>query len=241
MGWDRDDAPGHEGHAAATAPDGTALTAPEGKSSGWWYFNGTNGYPAAEWVTASCECGWHSVALHPIVSGDEDATEGTGWENGRTSGPYADWVEHVTTITGVDIPSHLATAIRELEQELAFLIKDGRGLAAVAVLRRLEKSVEARMPTAVGAARGAGASWADIGKAVETTRQAAHERFRAVTATSTESPRWLDKPIADYTLAELNDHIERHKGDHTGVTQDIVRSCEREWARRHGLPTDDMY
>ena len=49
------------------------------------------------------------------------------------------------------------------------------------------------------------------------------------------SNRWPNKVIPDFTDTELADAIEQHQGDADPVTQEIVRSCTREWERRHGL------
>lgn len=52
------------------------------------------------------------------------------------------------------------------------------------------------------------------------------------------SDRWPNKTIPQFTDKELADSIKRHQDDPEPVTRDIVRSCWREVARRHGLPTD---
>ncbi|MFD8708166.1 hypothetical protein ACFV1W_37245 [Kitasatospora sp. NPDC059648] len=52
--------------------------------------------------------------------------------------------------------------------------------------------------------------------------------------------RWPDKTIPEFTLEELCAAIERHKDDPNPVTQDLVRSCWREWERRHGLAHDEV-
>ncbi|MFF2043877.1 hypothetical protein ACFVVX_25995 [Kitasatospora sp. NPDC058170] len=48
--------------------------------------------------------------------------------------------------------------------------------------------------------------------------------------------RWPDKTIPEFTDTELSAAIERHQDDPDSVVQEIVRSCVREWERRHGLP-----
>jgi hypothetical protein len=48
--------------------------------------------------------------------------------------------------------------------------------------------------------------------------------------------RWpAGKTVPEFTHEELCAAIERHQGDPDPVTQSLVRSCWREWERRHGL------
>ncbi|MGA5824256.1 hypothetical protein ACPC54_41235 [Kitasatospora sp. NPDC094028] len=47
---------------------------------------------------------------------------------------------------------------------------------------------------------------------------------------------WPDKPVPEFTDAELCAAIEHHQDDPDPVTQEIVRSCWREWEKRRGLP-----
>jgi hypothetical protein len=51
--------------------------------------------------------------------------------------------------------------------------------------------------------------------------------------------KWPNKLIAEFTDTELADAIERNESDPDPVTRDIVRSCVREWERRHHLPSVD--
>lgn len=52
-------------------------------------------------------------------------------------------------------------------------------------------------------------------------------------------PSWPDKPVTEFTDDELATAIDQHEGAPDPVTRDIVRSCTREWERRHGLPSFD--
>lgn len=51
-------------------------------------------------------------------------------------------------------------------------------LEALGGLRRLDSEIETAMHGLVELARESGASWTDIGEQLDTTRQAAHQRFR---------------------------------------------------------------
>lgn len=62
-------------------------------------------------------------------------------------------------------------------------------------------------------------------------------RRRAGLPAPGDTPRWPDKPVTEFTDAELADAIERHESDPDPVTHDLVRSCIHEWERRKGLPT----
>lgn len=82
-----------------------------------------------------------------------------------------------TALTSID------AAIAHLERARAAAAGDTRGyqLATLAALSEAAQSLEhGAKPAAVERARAAGASWADVGAALHTTRQAAQQRYGPV-------------------------------------------------------------
>jgi hypothetical protein len=69
----------------------------------------------------------------------------------------------------------IRAAAHRLADELSHA--DGSPLAAMAAARQLSAAANAAMQEAVDQARAAGHSWREIGDVLETTRQAAFQRF----------------------------------------------------------------
>ena len=73
------------------------------------------------------------------------------------------------------VTSRVGDAVRRLAEE--FGPGSGSPLAAVAAARELAAAANSALQAAVDQARGAGHSWREIGDVLETTRQAAFQRF----------------------------------------------------------------
>jgi hypothetical protein len=101
-----------------------------------------------------------------------------------------------------DSPDPLAVAVRDAAQRLLGELAgqgDGSPLNVVAAARELSAAATAAMQAAVDRARGAGHSWREIGDVLDTTRQAAFQRFgRPV------DPR-TNKPMSRQTLPGATD------------------------------------
>ncbi|MFE7752121.1 hypothetical protein [Streptomyces sp. NPDC057428] len=185
MGWVTEDGL-HEGYAVAVLADGrdaTAEDSPGSSNSAWWCFDGRDGRPLAVGVRAGCDCyaadssrvvrTWRGSTVHPVVLGDDEATEGFD----RQNGPYAEWENtHVAPAADTAVPGDVTALLTEMRERLAALAGE-RPLAALTAVAQLEAAAAAASISAAAAAQQRGSSWTDIGKAVGTSKQAAHQRF----------------------------------------------------------------
>jgi len=71
------------------------------------------------------------------------------------------------------------TRIDAVDGYLGEAIQDGRPIEALIAVRRLGEIVDARAKEAARAATEGSSSWAEVGRALGITRQAAHEKLRA--------------------------------------------------------------
>jgi hypothetical protein len=187
MGWvhdvPEDDLYEHEGFTVAVVADGSEpeplrfpVKGHEGittQNSGWWLYNGTEGRPLAVAVRGGCECGWRSADTFPLDFDDEESTE--GWED--NTGPFAAWEsEHIASLLGTAMPTELREALATVAAKMREHATD-RPLVTLAAIGHLEKLVGDLAPTAGAAARMDGQTWTSIGKALNTSRQAAYQRF----------------------------------------------------------------
>jgi len=192
MGWihdvPEDDLYDHEGYCVAVLGDGSepepiqvpipgreGVTTP---NSAWWLYTGDQADDRlrAVAVRAGCACGWRSSEMFPVDFGDHEGTEGFEYNDG----PFAAWQkEHIGQLLGTTVPPELADAIATVRRMLAGLTAS-RPAAAVAAAAEVERMGTARLQEAVTAAKAGGASWDAIGKALGTSRQAAHQRFARV-------------------------------------------------------------
>ncbi|MFF9733723.1 hypothetical protein ACF1GX_30390 [Streptomyces albidoflavus] len=186
MGWQTEQfGSDHEGYPVAVMSDGTEpapiqqeVSLPGGgtatsPNSGWWLYDGQDGRPRAFAVRAGCACGWRSPEMFPVDFEDHDETD--GFEYG--GGPYKAWDrQHIAPLLGTTVPDELADAIATVRRMLDGLATS-RPLAAVAAAADVEKLGTASLQRAVTAVRDSHGSWEEIGQALGTSRQAAHQRF----------------------------------------------------------------
>lgn len=187
MGWvhdvPEDDLYDHEGYPAAVLADGSEpeplqfpVPGREGVTTGnsaWWLYTGQDGRPLAAGVKAACACGWRSAEVFPVDFEDHEATDGFEYNDG----PFAEWqYGHIASLKGVAVPRELREALATVAQRLREASRL-QPLVALTVIGQLEKLVGDLAPTAGAAARMDGQTWSAIGKALNTSRQAAYQRF----------------------------------------------------------------
>ncbi|MFB4197746.1 zinc finger domain-containing protein [Streptomyces carpaticus] len=186
MGWicepdDGTDLYDHEGYPVAVDAAGTELPPIQVRvgdggtlpNPSWYLYDGRDGRPLAAAVVAGCECGWRSATQHPIQWDDHEATDGAEYG----AGPWLTWSQlHIRPLLGSALPAALTDAMAAVRQQLQE-VATARPLAALGAVRELEATAGHAARHAAGAAREQGASWADIGRELGTTRQAAHQRL----------------------------------------------------------------
>jgi hypothetical protein len=171
MGWvSADNA--HEGWAACVAPDGRLSASSSGEGM---LFAGVTGHykrdetrqdhevvPDSEIIgwRGQCQCGW----------------QGEIWE--RVMSPAAADFGRRRDFVPLD---GFADASRKVEdaisEEWKAHIAPSDSIVGVEVAAREYNQAGHRLDKTVAAAKAAGASWADIGRAVGISRQSAHERW----------------------------------------------------------------
>ena len=115
---------------------------------------------------AMCSCGWTGEEDHP--PGEEGS-----WL------VSSEWGQHMRPIWATSPPSWLLNRAEGLRDDLTEL-SGAWPLQALGVLAEIDRWQRPLLDQAVIAARAAGSSWSEIGKALGVTRQSAHERFRTV-------------------------------------------------------------
>jgi hypothetical protein len=171
MGWISSDNE-HEGWAAPVAPDGRLSAS---SSAAGMHVHGITGrwpqdpqlddyeiVPDKEIIgwRGACDCGWR----------------GGLWE--RTGSPedsdHSRRRDYLASEEFADASGDVEDAIH---QEWMAHIAPAEAVLGVEAAAREHQQAGARLDKTVAAARAAGASWADIGKAAGISRQSAHERW----------------------------------------------------------------
>lgn len=165
MGWVTDEGK-HEGYVGAEVPDGRLAATYSSAGVEVWNpetntFDKFANDDVVAWVVTCEECGWR----------------GSRWE--RVAEPEkADWAAKRVYLLPGEVwgwaPESVDEAgYREWEQHLRpFVALDQLKDAA-----RAAADTRRRLDDAVAAARAAGASWTDVGRATGMSRQSAHERW----------------------------------------------------------------
>lgn len=172
MGWFTDYSEDHEGWAASVTPDGRLTGSSNGH--GMLALGITGRYeqstiqPDYEVVPhheitgwrGQCECGW----------------EGEFWE--RVTSPEEADLSHRKGYVPFEKSAHASEAIEDaMVEEWQDHVLPLAAIAGVKAAAREHAQASQRLDKTVLAAKAAGASWADIGRAAGITRQSAHERW----------------------------------------------------------------
>lgn len=171
MGWISNDNK-HEGWAACVAPDGRLSSSSSGEAR---LVKGVSGQykrdnlmtdyeviPDAEIIgwRGACDCGWQGEMWERVASPVE--TDFSARRDYAALDGFADPSREVEDAIHDEWTVHIAPSDAVLGVEAA-------AREYVQAGQRLDKTV--------AAAKAAGASWADIGRAVGISRQSAHERW----------------------------------------------------------------
>ncbi|WOC63476.1 hypothetical protein RI444_22750 (plasmid) [Paenarthrobacter sp. AT5] len=172
MGWESSDY-NHEGWVAAVAPDGRLSASSNGTGM---FVHGTTGdyepagefYPDQEIVPhdlimswrGACTCGWQGELWQrvPTVADADVATR----------------KEYAPIGEIADVSGEVEEAVRE---EWLVHIAPSEAIRGVEAAAKEHRQAGHRLDKTVAAAKAAGASWTDIGRAARISRQAAHERW----------------------------------------------------------------
>ncbi|MET8680043.1 hypothetical protein ABZW18_21280 [Streptomyces sp. NPDC004647] len=189
MGWiHQDDESDHEGFVVAVLPDGadaprdtwedTEKANAQDRNWAWSIkYDGADGRPRAAGVRAICLCGWRGPRQKADFATLETAEEALRRQ----------WYHHAEVSMARTLPSRVQRLFDELEEAVLGLaspprepaeLDDTRPLAAVYAATLLRDHAERWQETAVRAAK-ADYSWEEIARALCTTKQSAHEKYRA--------------------------------------------------------------
>ncbi|NWL12313.1 hypothetical protein DM793_13615 [Paenarthrobacter nitroguajacolicus] len=172
MGWTSNDYK-HEGWVAAVAPDDRLAS---GSTAEGMLVPGTTGHyqPAGEFDPdreivpdalimnwrGACECGWQGELWQRVLTpaeADFDARR-----------------EYLPPGDPAFVSGHLENAVHE---EWLAHIAPSEAILGIEAAAREHRQAGHRLDKTVAAAKAAGASWADIGRAAGISRQAAHEHW----------------------------------------------------------------
>ncbi|TQS88622.1 hypothetical protein EU811_20990 [Arthrobacter sp. TS-15] len=172
MGWTSNDYQ-HEGWVAAIAPDGRLSSGSTGEGM---FVHGITGnylpagefYPDEEIVPndlimswrGACTCGWQGELWQRVfTAADAD---------------LAARKEYVPSGEFADVSGEVEEAV---QAEWLVHIAPSEAILGVEAAAREHRQAGHRLDKTVAAAKAAGASWTDIGRAAGISRQAAHERW----------------------------------------------------------------
>ncbi|MGZ2360921.1 hypothetical protein LRE75_30285 [Streptomyces sp. 372A] len=175
----------HRGRPGAVLADGTEPKAAifdlgSGthfhETSDWWVYDGdTQRVARATALRGSCSCGWRGNSHYPI-DWQQVAAEGPEWYD--TSGPHADWKQHMTDVEhrSVPIPEDVTALLDQLRQRLDVLAVDAP-LAALRIIAALESTITEAGAVAAHTARGDDQSWETIATGLGLTESEARTRL----------------------------------------------------------------
>ncbi|MCX4451574.1 hypothetical protein [Streptomyces sp. NBC_01789] len=182
--WKTEEFASHRGRPGAVLADGTepkpvVFDIGSGtnmhETSDWWIYDGEGRAPYAPALRASCSCGWRGTTSHTI---DWQEATGEGPDAYDTSGPHADWEQHITDVENrtVPIPEDVTDLLTQLRSRLDVLADDAP-LAALRVLTVLEHPLAETAEAATFAAQADGQSWDAIATGLGLTAQDARTRL----------------------------------------------------------------
>ncbi|MEU2026190.1 hypothetical protein ABZ565_29150 [Streptomyces sp. NPDC016469] len=175
----------HRGRPGPVLPDGTEpkpvfFDLGSGthfhETSDWWVYDGhTRNAPRASALRGACSCGWRGTTLHP-VDWQQVAAEGPEWYD--TSGPHADWKQHMTEVEhrSVPVPEDITDLLTRLRERLVVLADDAP-LAALRIVAALESTIAETGAVAAHAARADSESWETIATGLGLTEPEARTRL----------------------------------------------------------------
>ncbi|WP_156754073.1 hypothetical protein [Actinokineospora pegani] len=102
-----------------------------------------------------------------------------GWLDQPGSDPTGRWWKHALGAIDTEPPMWLLTKSDVLRDQVREMITS-RPEVALKLLAEIDRWTGPLAEEAVTAARAQGSTWADVGAALGVSRQAAHERFRAI-------------------------------------------------------------
>lgn len=156
MGWELEEAPGHEGYVALMFADGERHSGTTGNGVLVWPGGDIKREeirPYADVVAwqAHCECGWTGVLRPLSAERPEDMYERWREPTGEREEDFRlEWRAHVA-------PEVRTSRVTDLAAQIAGLQRD--------------------LTVAVAEARREGASWSDLGRALGVSKQAAQQRY----------------------------------------------------------------
>ncbi|MGW1126407.1 hypothetical protein [Streptomyces sp. NPDC002526] len=175
----------HQGRSGAVLPDGSepqpvVFDLGSGtfmhKTSAWWVYDGhTQRVPQATALRGSCSCGWRGASLYPI-DWQRVAAGGPDWYD--SSGPRADWKQHMTDVEhrSVPVPEDVADLLARLQERLDGLADDAP-LAALRIVAALESAIAEAGAVAAHTARADDQSWGTIATGLGLTESEARTRL----------------------------------------------------------------
>ncbi|MEU5825851.1 hypothetical protein [Streptomyces sp. NPDC047803] len=146
------------------------------ETSDWWVYDGhTRNAPRASALRGACSCGWCGTTFHPV---DWQQAAAKGPELYDTSGPHADWKQHMTDVEhrSVPIPEDVADLLARLRERLDVLADDAP-LAALRIVAALEFTITEAGAVAAHTARADDQSWDTIATGLGLTESEARSRL----------------------------------------------------------------
>ena len=184
MGWQSEEfGSSHEGRVGVLLDDGSEpgpVYVDVGSGAGgrritdWWVYDGQRGTQRAAFLRGACSCDWRGRGRYPV-----DWAEVTDWPNGiDTSGPEADWSEHIKEVQArsIPLPAGLDDLLERLDSQLIALADDAP-LAALRAVTAIERTAERVGRAAAENVYADDMPWDAVGRALGLTEKDARSRL----------------------------------------------------------------